>query len=71
MSRLEHIASDGKSLKYLILDLQHFDVKVLFENADKRKRECDRERKSGVHVAEPFIRRTSGSERVRQDTFLI
>ena len=55
----------------LHLNLQHFDVKVLFENADKRKRECDRERKSGVHVAEPFIRRTSGSERVRQDTFLI
>ena len=47
------------------------EFKVLFENADKRKRECDRERKSGVHVAEPFIRRTSGSERVRQDTFLI
>ena len=46
---------------------KHSVVKVLFENADKRKRECDRERKAGVHVAEPLIRRTSGSEqRVRQ-----
>ena len=54
------------------LVLQHFDVKVLFENADKRKRECDRERKGGVHMAEPFIRRTSGSEqRVRKNSFLI
>lgn len=53
----------------ICLVLQHFDVKVLFENADKRKRECDRERKAGVHMAEPFIRRTSGSEqRVRQNT---